>query len=401
MSDQSKLVAHKSRILEVFKTFLLLGFTSFGGPVAHIGYFRKELIERKKWMTDSQFSQLFSLCQLLPGPASSQLGFTLGYFRAGWWGAIMAFVAFTLPSAILLVLFASALPFLSGDIGSSFIHGLKLVAVAVVADAVLGMFKNLCPDTSRRVIALLAMGLLTATQGIEFQILVILLGGGAGIAFCSLSPLDHQEKIPVSYGKKLGFILFGLFFVLLIVFTLLDLPFSLYSIAQTFYQAGALVFGGGHVVMPLLDNAMVASGWVSQESFMAGYGASQAIPGPMFAFSAYLGSLLPFEYNTWFLAFLALFCIFLPGFLLISAVLPLWGRLSQNAKALKAIAGVNASVVGILAGALYDPIFTSGITSLSDVLIAAIAFSMLLFKRVSVITVVLWCVGANIFIALI
>lgn len=387
---------------EVFITFLKLGMTSFGGPIAHLGYFRKELVERQRWVTESQFSQLLAICQFLPGPASSQLGFALGLLRAGWLGGVAAFLAFTLPSALLLIGFASLLPTLSGQIGESAIRGLKLVACAVVADAVLGMFKKLCPDPQRRTIAVFAAGALMLASSAWAQILVVLAGAIAGVFICREAPTTGEAQIKVAYGRSTGLALFVVFLSLLVALTLTAPPqVGLLAIADAFYRAGALVFGGGHVVLPLLEASVVKAGWVTEESFLAGYGAAQAIPGPMFAFSAYLGAIIPSGHGSWLTASVALVFMFLPGFLLVAAVLPLWQSISQNPKAANAVAGVNAAVVGLLGAALYDPIFTSGVQSGVDLAIATIAFGMLTVWRLSPLFVVVWCVLASILAALV
>jgi chromate transporter len=384
----------------VFITFLRLGLTSFGGPIAHIGYFRRELVERQRWVNESQFSQLLAICQFLPGPASSQLGFALGLLRAGWLGALSAFIAFTLPSVLLLIGFATALPLLSGPFALAAIHGLKLVACSVVADAVLGMSKTLCPDPQRRGIALAAAAILLILEPAWVQIAVVVAGAFGGMLLCRSAGNTSQVPIDLSYGKRLGIILLILFIILLV--TALFLPqtqASLTSTAQAFYRSGALVFGGGHVVLPLLEDSVVTSGWIDRETFLAGYGAAQAIPGPMFAFSAYLGMLIPDGSTASLGASIALIFMFLPGFLLVSAILPLWRAVSSYPRVTNAISGVNAAVVGLLAAALYDPIFVSGIDSSIDLAIALIGFGMLAIRRLSPLWVVLWCVGASLFAA--
>lgn len=387
--------------LAVFKAFLQLGLTSFGGPVAHIGYFRKELVEKQRWVSESQFSQLLAICQFLPGPASSQLGFALGLLRAGWLGALAAFLAFTLPSAIALVSFAALLPYLSDSIGEATIHGLKLVAFAVVADAVWMMSKKLCPDLARRGIALVTTILLLITSVIWAQLLIVLGGAVAGILLCPTSTFESKDRIRVSYGKMLALTLLTIFLILLSVAIFIPYEAGLQGIAQTFYRAGALVFGGGHVVLPLLQDATVTLGLVSNENFLSGYGASQAIPGPMFSFSAYLGAIMPAKEGvSWIGASTALASIFLPGFLLISAVLPLWETISSNPIATKAIAGINAAVVGLLVAALYNPIIKIGIINFSDLAIGLIGLAMLMVWRLSPLLVVLWCLLASITLVL-
>ncbi|WP_250654810.1 chromate efflux transporter [Alkalimarinus coralli] len=385
----------KGRVGDVLRTFTKLGFTSFGGPVAHIAYFHKELVERKRWVSEDQFSQLLAICQFLPGPASSQLGFALGLLRAGWLGAIAAFVAFTLPSSLLLLAFASALSLLSGPVGQAAIHGLKLVAFAVVADAVLGMSKKLCPDTLRRGIALFSASALLLVSSAWSQIFVVLGGAAIGVLFCRESAGSTSYKIKVGYSRRVGVIIFSIFLCLLFLLSFAPTEAGIFSLAGAFYQAGALVFGGGHVVLPLLEDAVVNTGWITKENFLAGYGAAQAIPGPMFAFSSYLGAIVPTGYNSGLGATIALLFMFLPGFLLVAAVLPIWQRISDNPAALNAIAGVNAAVVGLLGAALYDPIFISGVMSSFDLAVCIIAFGMLAVWCLSPLYVVIWCVAAS------
>lgn len=387
---------------EVFIAFLKLGLTSFGGPVAHLGYYRKELVERRHWVSESQFSQLLAICQFLPGPASSQLGFSLGLARAGWLGALAAFIAFTLPSALLLIGFASVLPALAGPVGVAAIHGLKIVAFAVVADAVLGMSKKLCPDIPRATIAILSAGVLLVIANAWIQLLVIIGGAIAGIYICRAKSAEGASPIPIHYGTKLGGVLLLLFFALLAGLPLFSTAnSSLISMAEAFYTAGALVFGGGHVVLPLLEDSMVSSGWITSETFLAGYGASQAIPGPIFAFSAYLGAVTPTGHNEWLNAAVALLFMFTPGLLLVAGVLPFWRAISHNAAVTNAIAGVNAAVVGLLAAALYDPIFISAIQSATDMAIGIIGFALLAVWRLSAIAVVIWSVTASVLIVLV
>jgi len=378
--------------------FLKLGLTSFGGPIAHIGYFRAEIVERRGWISDDQFGQLLAICQFLPGPASSQLGFSLGLLRSGLPGAVAAFLAFTLPSVLLLVAFAAALTLLAGPAGQAAIHGLKLVACAVVADAVLGMSRKLCPDPPRRVIAVLASAVLLVGSSAWTQVLVVALGAVAGAFFLrGICPPGDTNPIQVSFGPRVGSILLLIFGGLLTGLPLLATgkpDFA--SVAEAFYRAGALVFGGGHVVLPLLRDSVVSSAWMSPGQFLAGYGASQAIPGPMFAFSAYLGAALSPGGDAYLMAATALVFMFLPGFLLVAGVLPFWGAVSRNPAAGRAIAGVNAAVAGVLGAALYDPIFTSGITGPKDLAIALVAFGLLGVWRVSPIIVVLWCVFATV-----
>lgn len=386
---------------EVFGCFLRLGLTSFGGPIAHVGYFRREFVERRGWISDSEYAQLLGLCQFLPGPASSQMGFAVGLIRAGWAGAVAAFLAFTLPSALLMFAFAEFLPRISGPLGNAAVHGLKLVALAVVAHGLLGMFRQLCPDRSRAAIAIMAAVLLLLSEQAWVQLLVILLGAAAGLAVCRDTRPPERGVFDLPYGRKLGWLLVAAFFALLFC-----LPFlaaarnGLIDVVEAFYRAGALVFGGGHVVLPLLEETVVRPGWISQEQFLAGYGAAQTVPGPMFTLSAYLGALLPGEAGGVTGAAVALGAIFLPGFLLLAGVLPVWAAFVSRPAAARVVAGVNAAVVGLLGAALYDPVWTSAIGSAADVAIALVGFALLASWRVSPILVVLWCVGASMVAAL-
>jgi chromate transporter len=388
-------------MIEVFGAFLKLGLTSFGGPIAHLGYYRREFVERRKWLDDGQFAQLLALCQFLPGPASSQLGFSIGLLRAGWPGAIAAFLAFTLPSALLLFAFAAALPSLSGTAGDAAIHGLKIVALAVVAQGVLGMLRQLCPDPQRQSIAALAaVALLLAGQA-WMQLAVVALGAAAGVAVCrSVQPVAGGG-LALRYGTRLGWTLLGAFALLLGGLPLLAAGNAgLVAVAEAFYRAGALVFGGGHVVLPLLEEAVVKPGWISTDEFLAGYGAAQAVPGPMFTLAAYLGARLPGAEGGALGATVAVGAIFLPGFLLIAGVLPLWRAIAGHPVAARAIAGVNAAVVGLLGAALYDPVWTSAVRGAADVAIALVGFGLLVSWRASALAVVIWCIAASVAAAL-
>jgi chromate transporter len=384
---------------EVFITFLKLGLTSFGGPIAHIAYYRDAFIEKRRWLSEEQFAQLLMLCQFLPGPASSQMGFSVGLIRAGWLGGLAAFTAFTLPSAILLYLFAQWLPYLSDTIGSAAIHGLKLVALAVVAQAVWLMARQLTPDWQRRLIALIAIIFLVMVNQPLAQIAVVLGGALAGLVLCR-----HQRfpasQFDISYGNRIAWSLLTVFMILLFSLPFLAGMNSLLAVMDAFYRAGALVFGGGHVVLPLLEQTVVEPGWVAADDYLAGYGAAQAVPGPVFAVAAYLGALLPGEMGGLSGAVMALAAIFLPGFLLISAMLPLWQSVLKYPLAASALAGVNASVVGLLAAALYDPIWLSAVHHVSDFVIALVGFIMLQFFRLSALLVVAWCLLASIGLAL-
>jgi len=381
---------------EVFLAFAKLGLASFGGPVAHIGYFRREFVERRRWLDDREFGRLLALSQFLPGPASSQLGFSIGLLRAGAAGALAAFVAFTLPSALLMLAFATILPTMQGAYGQAAIHGLKLVAVAVVAQGVIAMARQLCPDLPRVAIALMAAALVLAS-GLPWMQLVVVAGGAlAGLIACrAVQPLTGSAVAP-PHGMRAGALLLALFGMLL-----LGLPFmakaagGAFAIAEAFYRSGALVFGGGHVVLPLLRDAVVTPGWVSSDDFIAGYGAAQAVPGPMFSFASYLGARLFDGRGGAGGSLLALVSIFLPGLLLVAGALPFWHSLSRRPSAARAVAGVNAAVVGLLAAALYDPVWKSAITAPEDVAIAAVGLALLMVWRASALWVVAWCVVAT------
>ena len=385
-----------SHAREIFASFLKLGLSSFGGPVAHLGYFRREFVEQRQWVTDGQFAQLLALCQFLPGPASSQLGFSLGLVRGGWCGALLAFAGFTLPSALLLFVFASLAPQMTGQACAGVMHGLKLVALVVVAHGVAGMARRLCPDIQRVMIAVFAALALMFSGGAWQQFAVVLCGAVTGLLFVDRAGFMPGPALPIHYHPRLGALLF-------VVFALFGAGLSFASgeesgllvVAGAFYKAGAMVFGGGHVVLPFLEEAVVGPGWLSKDDFMAGYGAAQAVPGPMFTVSAYLGAHLP-DVGGLAGAAVALTAIFLPGFLLISAALPLWHWMTSHPAAARALAGVNAAVVGVLAAALYDPIWTSSVDSFVDILIAAVGIALLSKWRLSALYVVCWCVCSRV-----
>lgn len=362
---------------EVFFAFLKLGVTSFGGPVAHIGYFRDELVSKRQWVSESAYADLVALCQFLPGPASSQLGFALGLQRAGALGALAAWTAFTLPSAILLILFALGSASLDGPVSQGVLHGLKLVAVAVVAQAVYGMAKSLTPDVPRIGIAAAAIALVVMIGGSFGQLAAISLGAASGLAVCRQLGAKAADALPL-VSKCVGVVALVGFFVLLLGLPLIAGANEGVALFDAFYSAGALVFGGGHVVLPLLDAETVKAGWVSKEAFIAGYGATQAVPGPLFTFAAYLGAL---SHGVWGAA-IALVAIFVPGMLLLIGVLPFWGMLAAKPQARAMMAGANAAVVGLLAAALYDPVLTSAIGSWLDLALALGGFVLLVFAKV-------------------
>lgn len=369
---------------EVLAVFLRLGLTCFGGPIAHIGYFRREFVERRRWLDDETFTDLVGLCQFLPGPASSQVGFSVGLLRAGWLGGLAAWSGFTLPSVLLLLAFAAIAPSLAGPVGGGLIHGLKLVAVAVVAQAVWDMARRLCPDRRRAAIALIAMAVLSVLTTVYAQLIVIALGGALGFAFCQTSMSTNaagtrQHAYEIRVSRTAGAIALTIFCVLLFGLPALAAHDTGHAIRifNAFYRSGALVFGGGHVVLPLLQQQTVATGWVTSSDFLAGYGAAQAVPGPLFTFAAFLGWMLPEAPNHWSGALLATAGIFLPGLLLVLAALPYWQAMRTRPSLAAALSGVNAAVVGLLATALYSPVWTSAVLSAADFAIASIGFFLL------------------------
>lgn len=377
--------------------FLRLGISSFGGPIAHLAYFRREFVDRRRWLADEQFGNLLALCQFLPGPASSQLGFALGMLRAGWAGACAAFLAFTLPSALLMLALALYLPQLDAAIGEPVIHGLKLVALVVVSQAVIGMGRSYCVDPKRAATAVLSAAAIVLSGNGAMQIAVIVFGLVAGALFCRDARPLAGKPLQIPYARGLAILFLAVFLLLLVALPLLALAAGGFAAAASaFYRAGALVFGGGHVVLPLLQETVVAPGWITTNDFLTGYGAAQALPGPLFTVSAYLGALLPAGMGGVAGATVALISIFLPGFLILCAALPSWSRFSSHRVAANAMAGVNAAVVGILAAALYDPIWISAVHRPSDVAIAIVGFAMLMRWKLSPLVVVAWCVAAAI-----
>lgn len=383
-------------VTEVGTAFLKLGLSSFGGPIAHLGYFHREFVERRRWLDEEHFGQLLALCQFLPGPASSQLGFSLGLLRAGWMGGIAAFIGFTLPSALLLFVFAAWSSHLAGPWGQSAIHGLKLVAVAVVAQGVLGMARTLTPDRSRALMAAAAAGLIAVSGSAWMQLLIVVGGAVLGPWLCRQVVARRGETFALHYGRRSGGTLLVFFGALLVTAVVVapHLP-PLAQVAGAFYRAGALVFGGGHVVLPLLKHAVVDPGWLSNDTFLAGYGAAQAVPGPMFTLSAFLGERLYGGQGGALGATVSLLVIFLPGLLLISGALPFWRALGARDGAARMLAGVNAVVVGLLAAALYDPVWVSAVHDAGDFAIALVAFTLLVAIRWPALAVVAWCVVAS------
>jgi chromate transporter len=375
---------------EVLRVFLKLGVSSFGGPIAHIGYFREEFVVRRRWLDEQAFVDLVALCQFLPGPASSQVGFSIGLMRAGYVGAIAAWTGFTLPSAIILVLFAYGAGALGGSAGTGLLHGLKLVAVAIVAQAVWGMARTLCPDRERASIAVLsALVILFSTSSIA-QIGAILLGGILGLWLCRGAPPTVTGHVVMPVSRRAGLAALTVFFVFLVGLPILQSVQSSPGIAlfDAFYRSGALVFGGGHVVLPLLREAFVAPGWVSDDAFLAGYGAAQAVPGPLFTFAAYLGAIVKPSPHGVAGAALGLFGIFLPGILILLGALPFWDGLRKRVEAQAVMRGVNAAVVGLLGAALYNPLWTSSVKTSGDFGVALVGFVLLSVWRAPPLLVV-------------
>jgi chromate transporter len=381
--------------VEVLLVFLRLGVSCFGGPIAHLGYFREEFVVRRKWLGEHAFADLVALCQFLPGPASSQVGFSIGLLRAGYLGGLAAWTGFTLPSAFILVLFAYGASALSGTVGQGVLHGLKLVAVAIVAQAVWGMARTLCPDRERASIAVIAVVIILFNTSSLAQIGAIALGGVAGLWLCRQAlppPTAGHVALPIS--RTAGVVALTAFFVLLGGLPLLRTLWASQGIAlfEAFYRSGAMVFGGGHVVLPLLREAFVAPGWVSDNTFLAGYGAAQAVPGPLFTFAAYLGAVVSPSPHGLPGAALGLIGIFLPGILILLGTLPFWDAFRKRDQAQAIMRGVNAAVVGLLGAALYNPVWTSSVMTPGDFAIALVGFVLLTVWRAPPLIVVV--VGA-------
>ncbi|HEX9452825.1 MAG TPA: chromate efflux transporter [Candidatus Binatia bacterium] len=368
-----------SGFFEVLGVALRLGLTSFGGPIAHLGYFRDEYVVRRKWLDEKSYADLVALCQFLPGPASSQVGMAIGIARAGLPGALAAWLGFTLPSALLLVGFAFGVNAMGSAASAGWLHGLKVVAVAVVAQAVWGMAKFLCPDRQRATLAILAAIATLSWPSAVGQLILIIAAGLFGWQVLPASAVDSATHSQFPVSKTVGLVAWTIFFVLLFGLPLLRPIFAShpFDVFDSFFRVGSLVFGGGHVVLPLLQSEVVGPGWVTNEQFVAGYGATQAVPGPLFTFSAYLGAVI----NGWAGALLTLVAIFLPSFLLVIGALPFWDLLRLNAKFQSALAGVNAAVVGLLLAALYRPVWTSAIMNAADFSLALVGFALLVFWK--------------------
>ncbi|HLH86960.1 MAG TPA: chromate efflux transporter [Xanthobacteraceae bacterium] len=396
--DTAESKAAPGRWPEVFAVFLRLGLTSFGGPVAHLGYFHTEVVERRRWLDERSYVDLVALCQFLPGPASSQTGIGIGLLRAGIPGALAAWAGFTLPSAIAMVLFAYGLGTLQGALGSGWLHGLKIAAVAVVAQAVWGMARSLCPDRPRATLAVFAAVVVLLVPTAWGQIGAIAAGGIIGLVALHDAAARAGSALHVPIAKRLALTCLASFFALLAGLPLLDAATGWQPLAlfDSFYRSGSLVFGGGHVVLPLLQAEVVPPGWVSNDDFLAGYGAAQAVPGPLFTFSAYLGAVMKTQPSGWIGAIICLVAVFLPSFLLVFGALPFWAALRGNPRAQAALRGINAAVVGLLLAALYRPVWVSAITAPVDFALAAVAFlALALWKWPPWIVVVLAAVAGG------
>jgi chromate transporter len=390
----------RGSVLEVLWVATKLGLTSFGGPIAHLGYFHDEYVRRRKWIDEHSYADLVALCQFAPGPTSSKVSFSLGLLRAGYLGGLAAWVGFTLPSAVLLVLFAYGAGALSGPVGTGVLHGLKLVAVAIVAQAVWGMARTRCPDRERASIAGAAALIVLLSMSSFSQLAAILFGAVTGAWFCRHGGVVRAEHAPIKVSRRVGVAALVAFFGLLFGLPLLRGLVQSQAIAtiEAFYRSGALVFGGGHVVLPLLREAVVVPGWVSDDAFLAGYGAAQAVPGPLFTFAAYLGAVMGPPPNGLSGAALGLVAIFLPGLLLHLGTLPFWETFRRRAGTQAVMRGINAAVVGLLGAALYSPIWTSAIQGPQDFAVALVGFILLIgWKAPPVVVVAVSALGGAAF----
>ena len=379
-ADATRPLAARGSPLEVLLVFLRLGLTSFGGPVAHLGYFRAEFVERRHWLDEAAYADIVALCQFLPGPASSQTGISIGILRAGLPGALCAWLGFTAPSALAMILFGYGVTAFRNLADSAWLHGLKIVAVAVVAQAVWGMAKSLCPDRERATIAVSAAMLVLAIPSAPGQIGAIAAGGLIGWALLRNGPqAREQASLAIHFPHAWSVAALVSFFALLIGLPVIAaaVPSHTLALIDSFYRSGSLVFGGGHVVLPLLQAAVVPPGWVTNDAFLAGYGAAQAVPGPLFTFAAYLGAVMGPPPAGWLGGVICLVAIFLPSFLLLIGVLPFWDRLRRRSGVRSALRGVNAAVVGLLLAALYQPVWTSAILGPADFAVGILAFLLL------------------------
>lgn len=378
---------------QVFVVFLKLGLTSFGGPIAHLGYFRDEFVSKRNWLSDESYADLVALCQFLPGPASSQVGIAIGLSQAGYKGALGAWLGFTLPSAVALTLFALGLTNYKEFIDDGMLHGLKIVAVAIVAQAIWGMAKSLCPDIKRLTIMAIAACFVLLIPSTFGQIVAIILGGIVGLVLFKPVVINSYSSLDMLISPRAGFLwllLFAFLFILLPIMASI-FPSSTLGMIDLFYRTGSLVFGGGHVVLPLLQTEIVAAGMIDNNVLLSGYGATQAVPGPLFTLAAFLGASMDEAPNSWTGATIALVAIFLPSFLLIMGVLPFWEKLRHHLLTRAALMGINATVVGILIAAFYQPIWTSAIFEAKDFALALVAFVVLNFWNTPPWIVVIIC----------
>ena len=385
-----------TRAWEVLLASLQLGLTSFGGPMAHLGYFERAYVQQRGWLTSDEYGSVVALCQMLPGPASSQVGFLIGLHRAGWVGAFAAWLGFTLPSALLMYACAVLAARLHGPIAQAAVHGLKLVAVAVVAQAVWSMACRLCPDRATTAIALVSASMLLVVGGASMQLAALGIGAAAGAVICRNTRLESRPP-SISIRPGLAWGALALYMLLLAGLPLLArlFPNGLIALSAIFYRAGALVFGGGHVVLPLLRDAMVPGGWISDDGFLTGYGLAQTVPGPLFTLAAYLGAASGFVHVPAAGAGIAVASIFLPGMLIAVAGVSLWSRLARHEHVRASLAGINAAVVGFLGAALYDPVWATAVRGGADAAIAIVGFALLERWKAPPIAVVFTCVALS------
>ncbi len=395
MAQVKEAFPRQERVWHIFLIFLRLGLTAFGGPVAHLGYFRDEFVTRRRWLTERSYVDLVALCQFLPGPASSQVGMALGLSRGGYLGALAAWAGFTLPSAVVLIVLAMGLSSHGYVVVPGVLHGLKVVVVAVVAQAVWSMARNLCPDAVRASMMIVTACFVLLVPSVWGQMAVLVLAGLAGLWLFMPTDIGVHDPLPVRISHRAGVFWLSCFFVLLIVLPALALPGRLMAEFNVFYRAGSLVFGGGHVVLPLLQTAVVPSGWVSNEIFLAGYGITQAMPGPLFTFAAFLGASMRQSPSGWLGGLVCLLAIFLPSFLLVTGALPLWAGLRHNRRIQAALMGVNAAVVGLLLAALYQPVWVNAIGQTRDFALALLALLALVVWKLPPWLVVLGSGGAG------
>ena len=377
------MISNTYSFFTIFLIFLRLGLTSFGGPAAHLGYFREEFVIRRQWFSDSSYADLVALCQFLPGPASSQVGIAIGFYRSGYMGALAAWVGFTLPSAIVLILFAVGLTYYDNSQLAGVLEGLKIVAVAVVIQALWGMARSLCPDTPRITIMAFTACFVLLIPSIWGQVLVIIISGIIGLLVFKPNTVIAYNSLPISITTRTGWFWLAIFFILLIGLPFLKIifPNQIISLIDAFYRTGSLVFGGGHVVLPLLQNEIVSTGWLNNDTFLAGYSLAQAVPGPLFTFAAFLGASMEGSSANWIVGLICLLAIFIPSFLLVFGTLPYWERMRNNSHMRAALYSINAAVVGILLAALYQPIWTSSIYKPQNFCMALIALIALIFWK--------------------